>query len=115
MGPLSGAIVGAVGHSMANYMLGLTHYMIPTFIIKGLMGYTIGKIVRKNPNKKNFIVAGLAALIIVSAGYFIAEIPMYGIKTAAISLIASPVQWIMSLIASAVLLPVFKRLGIREK
>ena len=38
LGPVAGAVVGAVGHSLADIMSGYVVFAIPTFIMKGLMG-----------------------------------------------------------------------------
>lgn len=115
LGPVPGAIVGAVGHSLADFISGYPVFVIPTFIIKAVMGFVIGKIVYKHIDVKHFILGGLAALLIVTGGYFIAEIPLMGWETALISLISSPIQWAMSMAASAVIVPILmknrKRLG----
>lgn len=115
LGPTSGAIVGAVGHSLADLISGYPLFCIPTFIIKALMGYTVGKAVYNQTSVKRYVIAALSALVIVTGGYFIAEIPLYGIGPALVSLISSPIQWVMSMVASALVLPILlknrKRIG----
>lgn len=106
LGPVSGAIVGAVGHSLADLLSGFAVFAVPTFIIKGIMGFVIGKIVFKNTNIKRFILAGVAALVIVTLGYFLAEMLLLGRAAALMSLVSSPIQWTMSMIASAAVVPV---------
>lgn len=56
-----------------------------------------------------FLGPAAVSLIIVTLGYFIAEIPMFGIETAAIVFISSPVQWLMSVAASAVFIPLLNK------
>lgn len=115
MGPVAGMIVGAIGHSLADLISGFAIFCIPTLIIKGFMGFIIGKILYKTQTALRFVIVALSALVIVTVGYFIAEIPLYGYKMALVSLISSPIQWAMSLIPSAILLPFLiknkKRLG----
>ena len=106
LGPAAGAIVGAVGHSLADLISGFPIFCIPTLIIKGIIGFVIGKIVYKHIDAKHFIIGGIAAFMIVTGGYFIAEIPLMGYETALISLISSPIQWAMSMVASAVIIPI---------
>lgn len=106
LGPVPGAIVGAVGHSLADFISGFPIFCIPTLIIKGVMGFVIGKIVYKNVSVKRYIAGSIAALLIVTLGYFIAEIPLMGMETALISLISSPIQWAMSMVASAIIIPI---------
>ncbi len=115
MGPVAGMIVGAIGHSLADLISGFAIFCIPTLIIKGFMGFIIGKILYKTQTALRFVIVALSALVIVTVGYFISEIPLLGYETALISLISSPIQWAMSLIPSAILLPFLiknkKRLG----
>lgn len=110
LGPLSGAIVGAVGHSLADLFSGYAIFCIPTFIIKGIMGYVIGKIAYRRVDRKHFLLAAICALIIVTFGYFFAEIGMFGFEAALLTFVSSPVQWLMSIVASAVLIPVFTQI-----
>ena len=44
--------------------------------------------------------------MIVTGGYFAAEIPLMGYETALVSLISSPIQWCMSMVASAIIVPI---------
>ena len=106
LGPIYGAAVGAIGHAMADLFSGFAIFCLPTFIIKAIMGYVIGKIVYNCTDIKHFILGAIAAFVIVTGGYFIAEIPLLGWETALISLISSPIQWGMSMLASAVIIPI---------
>ncbi len=110
LGPASGALVGSVGHSLADIFSGYPIYAAATFIIKGIMGFVIGKILYKKQTVNRLILAGVFALFIVTLGYFVAEIPLFGIETAMVSLISSPVQWLMSIVASAILIPVINKI-----
>lgn len=109
MGPLAGAIVGAVGHSLADLLSGYVIFAVATFVIKGVMGFAIGKILYGSFSKVRFLIAGVVSLAIVTLGYFFAEIPMFGVSTASIVFISSPVQWLMSVVASAVFIPVISK------
>ena len=106
MGPAAGAAVGAVGHSLADLISGFPIYCIPTFIIKAVLGFTIGKIFQGGLSAKRFVLAAVAALVIVTGGYFVFELPLLGKAQALVSLISSPIQWAMSMVASAVILPI---------
>jgi len=115
LGPIQGAIVGAIGHSLADLFSGYAIFCLPTFIIKGLMGYMIGKIAYSRPDAKHLAVAGIVALVIVTLGYFVAEVILLGFGAALASLVSSPIQWLMSIAASAVLIPAFKQINKRLK
>ncbi len=106
MGPIAGAAVGAVGHSLADLISGFPIYCIPTLVIKGILGFTIGKILHEKQSVKRYILAAAASLVIVTGGYFIAEFPIFGMAQALVSLVSSPIQWAMSMVASAVIIPV---------
>lgn len=110
LGPVSGAVVGAFGHSLADLLSGHIIFAIATFIIKGIMGFAIGKILYGNFNKVRFIIAGIVSLVIVTFGYFFAEIPMFDVETAAFTFISSPIQWLMSVAASAVFIPIVNKI-----
>lgn len=106
LGPVPGAIVGAIGHSLADFLSGYPIFVLPTLIIKGIMGFVIGKIVYKHISVGRYALAAIAALVIVTGGYFAAEVPLMGMETALISLMSSPLQWAMSMLASAVIIPI---------
>ena len=63
LGPISGAIVGAVGHSLADFLSGYAIFCIPTLIIKGIMGFTIGMIVHKHVNTRDLCLEVLRRLL----------------------------------------------------
>lgn len=109
MGPVPGAIVGAVGHSISD-LISAPVFVPATFIIKGLMGFLIGLIAYQKLDIKHLVFAGIVALLLVTGGYFIAESIMFGVPAALTVLVSSPVQWLMSVVASAVLIPVVSKI-----
>lgn len=58
-----GMIAGGVGSALADILTGYAHWAIPTLIIKGLMGYIVGKIA-DNENKKIMNTRNIVALVI---------------------------------------------------
>ncbi|HIV86004.1 MAG TPA: ECF transporter S component [Candidatus Monoglobus merdigallinarum] len=117
MGPVCGAAVGALGHSMADLFSGYAVFVPATFIIKGVLGFVLGKILYGNITKKRLIIGSAAYLLIATLGYFIAEIPLYGVQTAAVALISTPIQCVMGSVVSYIVIPIavkFKgRLGFK--
>ena len=111
MGPWAGAAVGAIGHSLADLMSGYAVFALPTFFIKGCIGYTVGKIISGKPSRKRLLLAALAALAIVTLGYFLIELPLYGIAAALVVFISSPIQWLMSIVASALFISLIQKIG----
>ena len=95
-GAYPAAIVGALGHSIADLLSGNAVYIIPTIIIKGVMGFVVGKIIYSKNDIKHFAAAGIAALVIVTLGYFLWELFIFGIAAAVPSMLSSVLQCIMN-------------------
>ena len=77
-GKKTGALSGAFGMGLFDLFSGWTAWAPFTFIIVGLMGFSVGAITEK---KKGFcwkVVAILVACVIKIAGYYIAEGIIYG-------------------------------------
>ena len=74
-GKKRGAIAGGLGSAMADLLLGYTHWILPTLIIKTLMGYGVGVIADQESsnliNLRNSIALLFGASWMV-LGYFIA-------------------------------------------
>jgi len=68
-GPI-GAIVGAFGSSLADLLGGYQQWILPTFIIKGFLGYIVGY----SFNKKNYSIKTSFSFGIISIGFFISSI-----------------------------------------
>ena len=70
-----GLAAGGIGSAMADLLSGYPHWVIPTLIIKAVMGFVVGKI--SNPNKSdNFfsarnLIASFAGIAVMVIGYFI--------------------------------------------
>ncbi len=111
MGPIPGALAGGIGHALADILSGYPVFALPTLLIKGAIGFCVGKLLYGS--EKSFlrqIFAALIALVLVTVGYFLAEIPLYGLGSALLVFVTSPLQWLMSVIAAWILLPILTRL-----
>ena len=100
LGPIA-FFPAAIGSALSDLLAGYAQYIIPTFIIKGLMGYVAGVSLRKfeiTVLKK--IIIGVIAEIIMIAGYFIFEaLPfMYGPEAAAGSLFFNMIQGVAAVV-----------------
>lgn len=71
LGPYA-AFSAAVGSALADLMGGYVIYVLPTFLIKGAMGYLAGKTLRSSGGTFRLLILILAELIMV-AGYFLFE------------------------------------------
>lgn len=79
-GRKTGFLAGAVGMALFDFLCGWTAWVPFTFIIVGLMGYSVGIISeRTNHNKKAYYtISMILALFIKVIGYYIAEVILYG-------------------------------------
>ena len=71
----------AIGSAISDLIAGYPAYIIPTFVIKGLMGVVAGLIMRHpqhNPKLFMRMAAGIVAEIIMVSGYFVFEYFIYG-------------------------------------
>lgn len=83
LGPVYGAIAGAFGSALADYAGGYAHYMIGTFLVKGLLAYGVG-IAYKNlkgenremPQVARTIYHTIVAIIVVVGGYFLVDLTL---------------------------------------
>lgn len=80
-GRKTGAITGAFGMALFDLFSGWTAWAPFTFVIVGLMGYTIGLISEKKPFKKAYICnifAIIMAIAIKIVGYYFTEVILFG-------------------------------------
>ena len=72
LGKKNGSMAGAIGASLADLLGGYSHYILPTFIIKLIMGLIMGLIIEKEIFKKYSCYFGaLVASIWQVAAYYI--------------------------------------------
>ena len=74
LGPFAGGFAGAVGSAAADIAGGFAVFVLPTFIIKGLSGFIVGKIYADKSAGKVKKAFGFAIYaVLVCGGYFIAD------------------------------------------
>ena len=108
LGKKGGFIVGGLGSSLADILLGYSHYAPITLIVKGLEGYIAGSILETKIGKEKPIVATSVAGIFMAFGYFIPEIVIYG-KGAIASIPGNIMQGLLGAVTSVVLYTALKR------
>ncbi len=82
-GPFAGLIAGGLGSALADLIGGYAHWMLPTFLIKGLEGALAGGLffLLRKGRLNRFLSAALAvipAAVFMAAGYFFASWIMKG-------------------------------------
>ena len=109
-GRKTGAVAGAFGMALFDLMGGWILWAPFTFVVVGLMGYTVGLICEKskmNPVLTNIIAVGVA-LIIKIVGYYIAEGVIYGNWIAPAASIPGNIVQVVT--AGIIVLPIIERI-----
>ncbi|MBZ2175800.1 ECF transporter S component [Schnuerera sp. xch1] len=108
MGRKGGLIVGGVGSAMADLLLGYTHYVPITLVVKGLEGFIAGSILETKIGKQKPIIATTIGGIFMAFGYFIPEMFMYG-QGAIASIPGNIAQGLLGAVSSVILYAALKR------
>ena len=120
-GKKTGAIAGGVGMGLFDLLSGWTLWAPFTFVIVALMGFTVGKLTEdeKHQNFKWYVIALISACVIKVAGYYIAEVVIYGNPLAPVAsipgnLVQIGVAAVITLVVIAPLNVAAKRVGLRK-
>lgn len=111
LGPVWGLLAAGIGSAMADLLGGYFIYVPITFAVKGIVASAAGIIYQRigKTSKSRYatvVLGGIADIIFVAGGYFLCEIPLYGVSSAAASVPANLIQGISGLIIAFVLYPV---------
>lgn len=107
----SGVPAAAVGSALADLMGGYTLYILPTFVIKGLVAAAAVCALRgRKPYWLTVLLLALSELVMV-AGYFVTEWLFlgYGLAAAAGAVGPNVIQGLSGVIVAAVLIPLLRR------
>lgn len=107
-GPLAG-VAAAIGSALADTASGYAAYIPATFVIKGLMGLFFGFMLKKK-SLPMYVIACIIGGAIMTAGYALFEITVFGFSYAMISLPYNLIQWAGGSIVAIILYPVALRL-----
>ena len=81
LGGPGGMIAAAVGSALADLSAGYVWYIIPTAVVKGLMGLVCGKLMERAGFARFLVAAAIGGAIMV-AGYAIFETGMFNVYQA---------------------------------
>lgn len=113
LGPIPGAVAGAVGAGLADALSGYALYVPATAVIKALMGLCAGGLfVRMKSGAAGRMIGGGVAGVVMVLGYFVYEAFVLGLGLgAAASIPANLFQALFALAAAAALLRPMDRLS----
>lgn len=70
-GPVEAMIAGGIGSALGDFLGGYSHWILFTLVIKGLEGYVVGILIKKNITIAKSILATAIGTIIMVIGYYI--------------------------------------------
>lgn len=109
LGPIGGAIIGALGSSLADIFSGFAIYAPFTFVIKGGEGFLCGILYLYVFKRRRPILRRLFSMLIsgvlVIAGYFLTDLILYGWAASLFNFVSGPIQVAVSLVIAMIVMP----------
>lgn len=124
LGPVYGAVAGGVGSALADVISSYFIYAPGTLVIKALMGLAAALFYRAFARRSHgfglrlagAVVGGIVAELIMVAGYFLYELPMYGFAACVETAVTTNLpQAAVGLVAGVALFTLLDRAGLTEK
>lgn len=103
-GPVTGLLAGGLGSALADLITGYSQWILPTLIIKSIMGYAAGALShgkegRYKMSSVHTLLASAAAIVIMITGYFIGGSILYGsIATGATQIPGLTVEGVLGIV-----------------
>lgn len=107
-GKRAGLVVGGLSGFLLDLSSGYPQFMLFSLVIHGLEGLLLGK--AKDKPFKHQLPWLLGALLVLVAGYFVANSILYGLTPATVGLISDLCQGVVGISLGALLTPRFKKL-----
>jgi len=104
LGGPAGAAAAAIGSALSDLMAGYAAYVLPTAVIKGLMGFVCGKLMQ-HKGFPRFAVAAVIGGAIMVGGYAAFETVLFNVNQALAAIPFNCVQWAGGVIVALVLYP----------
>ena len=118
-GPIAGLFAGGVGSALADIFGGYAAWALPTFVIKGVMGFFVGYFATrvKFVNIRNILLMIVAGVWMV-LGYYFADIILYGnsagsVGAAIVAMIPNVIQNITGIVTANLVLAALSKVNFR--
>lgn len=118
LGPVYGFLSAGIGSALSDVFLGWASYAPATFVIKGVMALVVALIAGRKPLKLSFVRLALSSVlseIIMVSGYFLFEIPLYGLAGALADIAGNSVQGVVGAASALVLTTVLFKTKIIDR
>ena len=109
LGPIYGGLAAGIGSLLADLFLGYSEFMIATFFIKGLSA-VVAALIYKYIHKGATIIAGIAGGAVVTLGYLLFEIILFGPGVAISGIPMNLVQNVLGILISVFILPILRKI-----
>ena len=116
LGPVYGGLAAGLGSALSDLLLGAAHFALPTFVIKGVMGFFVGAAYQwikekyGHPHRLTILLIGTLAEAWMVAGYFLTECVLYTPVAAATGILPNTAQGIFGAFAAFAAEPFLMRL-----
>jgi uncharacterized membrane protein len=110
LGGPAGALAAAIGSALSDLAAGYVYYALPTAIIKGVMGLTVGVILARNKSLPRYAFASILGGAIMVAGYAVFEAAFFNANQAIATIPFNAIQWAGGVIVAIALFPALKRI-----
>ena len=110
LGRKYGALAGAIGAAMADLLGGFLIWVVPTFVIKGIMAFVMGTIVEKVlPEKKwNWLMGAILGGICQIVGYQLVKLVLISPAAAIATIPTITTQTVCGIVIAAVVISVLQ-------
>ena len=117
LGGKSGAWAGAIGAALADLLGGYGYYVMPTFIIKGVMALIMGIIIKKLPNLKFKWIVGAAfgSIWQIAAYYLVGSLMVGSFISTLVEIPGNAIQSLVGIIETIIFMALFKNTDAGKK
>ncbi len=104
-----------LGSALADLLAGAAVYAIPTLLVKTSMALLAMLIFKKSKSFRGYLMGSVAAGLVMVAGYFICESVLFGVATAAASIVGNLIQLAGGVALSAPVWYALKKFALTER
>lgn len=106
LGRKKGTIAAACGAALADFLGGYAVWVVPTFLIKGIMAFVMGTVTETLlPDKKvNWLIGACTGGALQIIGYTAVKVAMLGLEPALLTIPGISFQTVFGIIAAAVII-----------
>jgi len=109
LGGPAGMISAAIGSALADLTAGYVMYILPTVVVKGLMGLVCGKLMEREGFGRFFFASAIGGAIMV-AGYAAFDAALFNVNQMFAGLPFNSIQWVCGVAVALAFYPAITRI-----